>query len=109
MERPSDARCHRRTAYLVNGSSIMRASVPEVSYVHIEMDGHDIVYAEGVQAETFIDDDSRAMFHNAAEFAELYPTAPEPTGYCAPRVESGYQLEAIRNRISRARPRRKAA
>jgi hypothetical protein len=94
---------------LVNGRSIVRASLAEVSYIHLELDGHDIVYAEGVTAETFVDDDSRMMFHNAAEYAELYPNAPEPTGYCAPRVESGYELEAIRSRLNRARLRQKAA
>jgi hypothetical protein len=88
---------------LVNGVTILKASVLRVDYVHIELEDHDCIYAQGAPSETFIDDNSRAMFQNAAEFAQLYPNAEPPTGYSRERVENGYQLEAIRARIA-ARP-----
>ncbi len=84
---------------LVNGSTIVHDHVARVDYVHVELDSHDILLAEGAPSESFMDDDSRAVFHNAAEFASLYPHAPAPSGYCAPRVESGSALEAIRHRL----------
>ncbi len=92
-------------ASLVNGSSIVRAASPgAILYLHIELETHDVILAEGAPAETFIDDDSRGIFHNAAEFAKLYPDAPPSAGFCAPRVEDGYKLEEIRIRLaSRAR------
>ncbi len=84
---------------LVNGSTIVRDRVERVDYFHVELDSHDVLLAEGAPSESFLDDDSRGMFHNAAEYAALYPDAPAPSGFCAPRVESGRQLEAIRQRL----------
>jgi hypothetical protein len=37
------------------------------------------------------------MFDNAAEFGRLYPDVqPQRASFCAPRVEDGEDLEAIR-------------
>ena len=53
-----------------------------------------MIIAEGALAESFIDDDSRGLFHNAHEYRALYPDAPaELARYCAPRLEDGYELE----------------
>lgn len=92
---------------LVNGRTITQAEqVDVVEYIHIELETHDIIFAEGAASETFIDDGSRGMFHNAREYAELYPDAePVAARYCAPRVESGEELEAIRRRLDAASPR----
>ena len=87
---------------LVNGVSIVQPE-PEsdVQYLHIELEDHDLLLAEGAATESFIDDDSRAMFQNAADYARLYPdrraTAPI---WCAPRVGSGHALEAVRRRLA---------
>jgi hypothetical protein len=93
--------------HLVNGTSVVQLqSVEKVEYVHIELDTHDVILAEGAPSETFIDDHSRGMFHNAAEFATLYPdTLAEPARYCAPRVEEGEALAVIRRKLAaRATP-----
>ncbi|MCB8877037.1 Hint domain-containing protein, partial [Acidisoma silvae] len=86
---------------LVNGMTVVRAeAMAEVEYFHIELARHDVLLAEGAASESFIDDDSRMMFHNAADYAALYPdAAPEPAIYCAPRVTDGFALEAIRHRL----------
>ncbi len=85
---------------LVNGSTIVRDHVERVDYFHVELDSHDVLLAEGAPSESFMDDDSRRMFHNAAEFAALYPDAPSPGRCCAPKVDDGYELEAIRRRLA---------
>ncbi|MFT8309123.1 Hint domain-containing protein [Acetobacter malorum] len=87
---------------LVNGVSIVRLQqVDRVDYFHIELKTHDILLAEGAPAESFVDDDSRGMFHNAHEYAERYPNERKPAvQYCAPRVEEGPQLEVIRQRLN---------
>jgi glycosyltransferase involved in cell wall biosynthesis len=88
---------------LINGASIVQAEkIEEVEYFHIEFAGHEVIFAEGAPAESFVDDDSRMMFHNAAEFYALYPDAPGrvPASYCAPRVEEGFELEALRRRLA---------
>lgn len=85
---------------LVNGTTIVRdGDVAQVEYFHVELDSHDAILAEGAASETFLDDDSRGVFHNAAEHAALYPDAGTPGGFCAPRVESGFGLEAVRRRL----------
>ena len=60
---------------LVNGSSIRRESaVPmNFTYYHVELDDHALVLAEGVPAETFIDNVQRMAFDNWSEHEALYP------------------------------------
>jgi Hint domain len=87
-------------AALINGVTILRSEALEpVSYVHIELDDHDVVFAEGAPAETFVDDNSRLLFDNADEYYDLYGADETPGGFSAPRIEDGYQLEAIRRRL----------
>ncbi len=88
-------------AELVNGASITQEqAVERVDYIHVELERHQVIWAEDAASESFVDDYSRAMFHNAHEFAALYPdAAPVPAIYCAPRVESGEALAAIKREI----------
>lgn len=82
---------------LVNGSTILREhGMARVEYVHIELDHHDTIWAEGAASETFVDDGSRGIFHNADTFADLYPGCVPEAQYCRPRVEDGFELHAIR-------------
>ena len=87
---------------LVNGVSIVQADeVESVEYFHVELDSHDVILAEGAASETFVDDDSRGMFHNAREYALLYPAeAARPARYCAPRLDEGFEVEAIRRHLA---------
>ena len=87
---------------LVNGTSIVQAErMDEVAYFHIELESHDVIFANGAESETFVDDSSRGMFHNAADYSVLYPNAePVPAQYCAPRVEEGSLLAAVRSRLN---------
>jgi hypothetical protein len=87
---------------LVNGVSIVQAGhVDKVEYFHIELDTHDVIIAEGVPSESFVDDDSRALFHNAQEYAALYPgDFAQPACYCAPRLDNGYEVEAVRRKLA---------
>jgi hypothetical protein len=86
---------------LVNGVSVVQAErVDDVEYFHIELETHDVIIAEGALSETFVDDDNRAMFHNAHEYRVLYPGAATIVRYCAPRLDQGYEVEAIRQRVA---------
>lgn len=89
-------------ASLVNGATIRRADTASaVDYIHVELEDHDLVLAEGLAAETFLDDASRLMFDNADEYYEIYGGDPVSGGFCAPRLEEGYHLEAIRRRLAK--------
>ena len=74
--------------HLVNGATIVQEK-PEndIHYFHVELASHDVLLAEGAFSESFVDDDSRAIFQNAHEFKKLYPEArPKELVYCAPRA-----------------------
>jgi Hint domain len=83
---------------LVNGITITQP-VPTgvVAYFNIEFGTHDCVLAEGIWAESYADaPGQRAQFHNAAEFAALYPDdePAEQLVLCAERPEYGAALAA---------------
>ena len=86
---------------LVNGVSVIQAeAVDRVDYFHIELDSHDVIVAEGAWSETFVDDDSRGMFHNAHEYGALYPDTERVVArYCAKRCADGYEVETARRAI----------
>jgi hypothetical protein len=74
--------------------------VEKVEYFHIELETHDVIIAEGALSESFLDDGSRGIFHNAPEYHALYPDASDvPVRYCAPRCNGGYAVAAARKRI----------
>jgi len=85
---------------LVNGVSIIQAqSVEEITYFHIELENHEIIFAENCPAETFMDEQFRAQFQNAAEFFVRYPDGEAPRLMCQPRLDSGFHLHAILTRL----------
>ena len=87
---------------LVDGISIVvETGLQQVDYFHLELDTHDVIWAEGAPSETYLEDDNRASFHNGASYGALYPgVVAEPGASFAPFVESGYMVEAVRLRIS---------
>jgi hypothetical protein len=87
---------------LVNGLTITQAeTVERVDYFHLEFEEHEIIVAEGAPAESYVESDNRRGFHNADEFAELYPDDDRPACRdCAPRLQPGmHALAAIRARL----------
>jgi len=84
---------------LINGVSVTQAQPAHgaVEYFQIELAAHDCVIAQGAFAETYADAPGmRAQFHNAAEYAALYPEAPPADALvlCAPRPAGGARLAA---------------
>jgi hypothetical protein len=71
-------------------------------YLHLELDRHDVIRAEGAWSETYIDCGNRQMFHNASGFFDRFkwPSPPEPIEY-AQRWESGDAVDAVRARLAR--------
>ncbi len=87
---------------LVNGKSIVQMTdwQGDIEYYHIETENHEIIFAEGVPCETFIDNVSREQFDNYAEYKKLYPDPPVIKEMPLPRVLFKNQLpSAIRKRL----------
>ena len=88
---------------LVNGVSIVRETrVPETFvYYHVELADHALLLAEGVPAETFIDNVDRVGFDNWAEHEALYPEGHAIAEMPYPRASSARQVpRAIRDRLA---------
>jgi len=62
---------------LLNGASVGRLEVRSVRYFHVELDAHDILLAEGLPAESYLDTGNRATFAGDSVLAlhpDLTPT-----------------------------------
>ncbi len=96
---------------LVNGETILREPISEnFVYYHVEVDEHDLILAEGVSVETFIDNVDRMVFDNWAEHAAIYGDAPGKPEMAYPRVTSARQLpQAIRAALAAQMPNSRAA
>jgi phospholipase/lecithinase/hemolysin len=53
-----------RTFRLVNGVSVVRQRPRSVTYLHVELDRHALLFAEGLPAESYLDTGDRASFDN---------------------------------------------
>ncbi len=87
---------------LVNGTTITQVDVETVTYWHVELESHDILLAEGLPAESYLDMGNRGFFgeENRAEF-DAKSNAPEShAGFCRPALSSGVLVEALRQRLA---------
>ena len=88
--------------YLVNGRTIFQEARDEVTYWHVELAKHDVLYAEGVPAESYLDTGNRSAFANGGAVMDLHPDFARhvwETGACAPLVLDGSQLAAAKRRL----------
>jgi hypothetical protein len=75
-----------RASDLVNGVTIVADAKPEalsLTYLHIELDTHEAILAEGLAVESFQRDNLHA-FDNADEYVRLYGPPGEPLAPFAP-------------------------
>ena len=88
--------------YLVNGRSIVQESVREVLYFHVELDAHDVLLAEGLPCESYLDTGNRAAFanHDGAVMAHAdFARGVWQVAGCAPLCLEGPELDAIREQV----------
>ena len=88
---------------LVNGTTITRETdLPErFTWWHIETADHSLVLAEGVPAETFVDNVSRQAFDNHAEYAALVGEDRPVAEMDLPRAKAHRQVpQAVRAQIA---------
>ncbi len=86
---------------LVNGATVVQEAPARVEYWHVELEAHDVLLAEGVEAESYQDVGNRAGFEEGA-VATLHPL-PDPSagadlpGACLPHVAAS---PALRERLA---------
>ncbi len=86
---------------LINGTTVTREPVTRITYWHVELDSHDILLAEGLPAESYIDGGDRAFFSEASDDALHNPDFVSPgwDGRCRPVALDGPRVEVERLRL----------
>ncbi len=80
-------------AHLVNGATIQREQAAAATYYHVELDRHDIIFAEGLTCETYLDTGNRGALYDEAG------TRTPARRACAKLVIGGAKLAAIRREL----------
>ncbi|MBV9783115.1 MAG: Hint domain-containing protein, partial [Acidisphaera sp.] len=93
---------------LVEGVSIVQERVHRAAYFHVELDRHDLLVAEGLAAESYLDSGNRRQFANGGGSMSLHAdfAASAREGACAPLVLCGTAVQRTRQRL-RARATRR--
>ncbi|MCB8882101.1 Hint domain-containing protein [Acidisoma cellulosilytica] len=94
--------------HLVNGSTVSQVLVERVTYFHLELDSHDILLAEGLPAESYLDTGDRHAFAGGAA-TEIHPAwgsesrdvtlVMDALGY-APLQVAGPEVDRVKQMLS---------
>ncbi|WP_199445633.1 Hint domain-containing protein, partial [Acidisphaera rubrifaciens] len=86
--------------YLIDGDAVAQETPATVTYFHIELDSHDVVLAEGLPVESYLDVGDRAGYDHVAGSHVGTDAARrwESDGY-APLVCTGPVIDALRRRL----------
>jgi T5SS/PEP-CTERM-associated repeat protein len=100
---------------LMNGTSVTRVKRSKVTYYHVELRQHEVILAEALPVESYLDIGDRANFEQSGAAIRLFPDFAvklEPrtallweTRGAAPLVVSGRLLAAARAAVRRDVPR----
>ena len=91
---------------LINERTIAREPRDAMTYWHVELDAHDVVLAEGLACESYLDTGNRAAFDNSGSTIQLIASFARDTASvweqdaCAPLVRRGRILAAVRRRLA---------
>ncbi len=88
---------------LLDGGSIEQIPCDAVTYWHVELDAHDIILAEGLPTESYLDTGNRHAFANGGPAIELRPDFASiawQAGACASQLRHGPLLDAIRRDLA---------
>jgi autotransporter-associated beta strand protein len=87
--------------YLINGATVVQERPASVHYFHIELASHDVLLAEGLPAESYLDTGNRAQFANGAAQVRLHPdfAALSWDDACAPLCVEGPAVVAARRSL----------
>jgi len=104
-------------SHLVNGTTVRQIKVKTVTYYHVELPRHAVVFAEGLPAESYLDTDDRSSFANGGGALTLHPQWGRPPGEgariwdalgYAPLRVTGPEVDRVRHLLA-SRDRKAAA
>lgn len=84
---------------LINGTTIAQLPVKEVNYYHVELDRHDVLLAEDLPVESYLETGDRGTFTNGGGAIVLHPEFAAriwEAEVCAPLVVAGPALANVR-------------
>jgi len=86
---------------LVNGATIVQVPRERVEYWHVELESHDILLAEGLPAESYLDVGNRTGFVNGGDYLEAYPDfmPKQESESCVPVVKEGPVIERTKTAL----------
>ena len=90
-------------AALVNGTTIVQVEVASVQYWHVELEAHDIILAENLPAESYLEMGNRGFFAESGIVAfAATPDAKSVThaDFCRPFHAAGPLVAAVRARLA---------
>jgi hypothetical protein len=87
--------------HLINGATIARIDVDEVSYWHVELDTHDVLLANNLPAESYMLMGNRGFFEERRGLLPRFEQGRERThaDFCRPVVLDGPVLAFVRQRL----------
>jgi collagen type I/II/III/V/XI/XXIV/XXVII alpha len=94
--------------YLINRTSVVQIECDAITYYHVELPCHDVLLAEGLPTESYLDAGARRAFANSDGIIQLDPDFAhrlddygalwDAKGY-APLVVTGELLQRVRRRL----------
>lgn len=95
--------------HLINGSTIRQVPRATIHYFHIELPRHDVILAESLAVESYLDTGDRLSFANSGGAVMLHPAwgrerldtilTMDALGFAPLRV-AGSEVDAIRDRLA---------
>ena len=83
---------------LVNGSTVVQVDTDAVTYWHVELDQHDILFANGLPTDSYIDIGNRTFFLSD-DGLDAPRDAKTPQDYCRAFHADGLMVQVIRDRL----------
>ena len=91
-------------ASLVNGATIQQIEVDEITYWHVELDSHDVIFADNMPAESYLDMGNRAFFRDAGTVdlsvgPDVDPSQRTHADFCRPFHDAGPLVDVVKAQL----------
>ena len=93
-------------ATLVNGTTIQQVEMDQVTYWHVELGSHDLLLADNLAAESYLDMGNRSFFGESGvvtldALPDGDPAARTPADFCRPFHSEGPLVTVVRSQLRR--------